>query len=375
MPMDSQLLESLLHQEEGSALDFKGEQYAFDGADNVKKSELLKDILAFANSWRQTTAYILIGIEEVKGGRSKVIGVQTHLDDANLHQFVNHKTQRVVEFSYLPFHTDQVEIGVIEIPLQERPTFLKKSFGKLDQDTVYVRDSSSTRVAAPSEIAKMGAHQVSGGTPQLDLDWADIDNHVVLPSPVTVQSLAFSQLLPSDTFTRPRPYPYLPALDSNPNYSANLISYVDERAFFKSVGLRLRNNSGIPGRRIRFTATLEETGPIDVRSWLTGPPSAIYLHTNVETLGLGSRTDIGPSVEKYGDRWELTVDFGDIRPGQDIWTTEPLYVGSAAAGSARLEGKLLGDNLPEPIRCNLDIRFEVEERAMKRSDVEPFLDR
>ena len=303
------------------------------------------------------------------------MGSKTHLDDAKLHQFVNHKTQRVVEFSYLPFPTDPVEIGVIVIPLQERPTFLKKSFGKLEKDTVYVRDSSSTRIATPGEIAKMGAHQVLGGTPQLALDWADIGNHVVLPSPVTVQSLAYSQLLPPDTFTRPRSHPYLPDLGSNPNYSANLISYADERAFFKSLGLRLRNNSGVPGRRIRFTGSLEETGPIDVRDWLTGHPSPRFLHPNVETSWFGSSTDIGPSVEKYGDRWEITIDFGDIRPGQDIWTTNPLYVGSAATGSATLEGKLLGDNLAEPIRCKLDIRFQVEERAMKRSDVEPFLDR
>ena len=373
--MDSQLLESLLHQEEGSALDFKCKQYPFEKATNEDKSELLKDILAFANSWRQTTAYILIGVEEVKGGRSKVIGVQTHLDDAKLHQFVNSKTQRVVEFSYAPIHTEGAQIGVIEVPPQERPTFLKKSYGKLDENTVYVRDGSSTRVATPDEIARMGAHQVLGGTPQLDLDWADIANHVVLPSPVTVQSLAFSQLLPADTFTRRPSHLLLPALGSNPNYSEDLISYADEKAFFKSLGLRLRNKSGLPGQRIHFTGSLEETGPIDVRSWLTGPPSASLLHTNVETSWFGSRTDIGPSVEKYGDRWEITIDFGDIRPGQDIWTTNPLYVGSAAAGGARLEGKLLGDNLAEPIGCKLDIRFEVEERAMKRSDVEPFLDR
>lgn len=372
--MDSQLLESLLHQEEGSALDFKGGQYPFEKASNEDKSELLKDILAFANSWRQTTAYILIGVEEVKGGRSRVTGVQTHLDDAKLHQFVNSKTQRPVEFAYLEVPADGVKIGVIEVPIQERPIYLTKDYGGARKDVTYIRDGSATRFATPDEIAKMGAHQVMGGTPQLALDWADIDKHVVLPSPVTVQSLAFSQLLPSDTFKRPRSHPYLPDLGSNPNYSADLISYADERAFFKSLGLRLRNNSGVPGRRIRFMATLEQTGPIDVQSWLTGPPSPSLLLTNVGTSWFGSRTDIGPRVEKYGDRWEITIDFGDIRPGQDIWTTNPLYVGSAATGNTTLRGKLLGDNLAEPIRCKLDIRFQVEERAMKRSDVGPFLD-
>ena len=113
MAFDLGLLENLLHQEEGPALDFKEEQYPFDNVDAGMKAELLKDILALVNSWRLTTAYILIGVKEVKGGRSEIVGVEEHLDDANLHQFVNGKTQRLVEFSYLPFHIEGVDIGVV----------------------------------------------------------------------------------------------------------------------------------------------------------------------------------------------------------------------------------------------------------------------
>jgi len=48
--MDQTLIEELLHEEEGAAVDFKRDQYPFDGADDATKSELLKDILAFANA-------------------------------------------------------------------------------------------------------------------------------------------------------------------------------------------------------------------------------------------------------------------------------------------------------------------------------------
>ena len=84
MPLNANLLEGLLHEGEGTALDFKSAQYPFVNADVGEKAELIKDILAFANSWRRTTAYILIGVEEAKGGRSKVVGVGNHLDDASL---------------------------------------------------------------------------------------------------------------------------------------------------------------------------------------------------------------------------------------------------------------------------------------------------
>ena len=82
MPLTSKLMEDLLHESEGTSLDFKSAQYPFEHATDEAKSELLKDVLAFANSWRRTTAYILIGVEEVKGGRSNVVGVRNHLDDA-----------------------------------------------------------------------------------------------------------------------------------------------------------------------------------------------------------------------------------------------------------------------------------------------------
>ena len=103
MTFDSLTLQNLLYQPEWPALDFKGAQYHFSGASDAEKSELLKDILALANSWRLTTVYILTGVQEVKGGRSKIVGVKDHLDDAILHQFVNSKTQRPVQFSHQQF--------------------------------------------------------------------------------------------------------------------------------------------------------------------------------------------------------------------------------------------------------------------------------
>lgn len=38
---DQELVERLLHEEEGPALDFKRDQYPFNGQDNQTKSELL----------------------------------------------------------------------------------------------------------------------------------------------------------------------------------------------------------------------------------------------------------------------------------------------------------------------------------------------
>ena len=140
---------------EGPALDFKQGQYRFNKASKSDKSELLKDILAFANTPRYRTAYILIGVAETNGRQSEIIGVEEHLDDANLHQFVNSKTNRPAEFTYQVFPARDKEIGVISIPIQTGPIYVTRNYGRVVANTVYMRDGSSTRPASPEEIAEV----------------------------------------------------------------------------------------------------------------------------------------------------------------------------------------------------------------------------
>ena len=49
--MEAVLFERLLHEDESTTLDFKRDQYRFTKATEQEKSELLKDILGFANAW------------------------------------------------------------------------------------------------------------------------------------------------------------------------------------------------------------------------------------------------------------------------------------------------------------------------------------
>lgn len=163
--MDDIPIEELLNEEEGPTLDFKEEQYSFDGAEDEDKSELLKDILAFANAWRRASAFILIGVEQVRGGRSIPRGVHGHLEDSHLQQFVNSKTNRPVDFRHEVVSLDRVQIDVIAVPVQQRPIFSRKDFGKVKKDVVYLRRGSSTAIARPDEIARMGA--VERASPQL----------------------------------------------------------------------------------------------------------------------------------------------------------------------------------------------------------------
>jgi hypothetical protein len=152
-------IEALLWEDESTTLDFKQTQYPFTGATPDQKSEIIKDILAFANAFRRDDAYILLGVQDNQGGRATITGVSNHLDDAHLQQLVNTKTNRPVEFSYHALTIDGQQVGTIRIPRQQRPTYLKKSYGKLQAETVYLRHGSSTSTASLEEIARMGTDQ------------------------------------------------------------------------------------------------------------------------------------------------------------------------------------------------------------------------
>jgi hypothetical protein len=117
----------------------------------------------------RTDAFILIGVEEVQGGRSNPVGVAKHLDDAKLQQLLNSKSNRKIDFRYEAVPVDGITIGVIHVPLQERPSYLTTDYGKLKRDTVYLRRGSSTDIAKPDEIARMGSRAERLRPPKLVL--------------------------------------------------------------------------------------------------------------------------------------------------------------------------------------------------------------
>ena len=90
---------ALLQRSEGDTLDFKRENYRFKNASDEEKCELLKDILALGNAWKATDAFIIIGVDEINGKPAEIPGVAPELDDSDVQQFVNSKTNRPIAFA------------------------------------------------------------------------------------------------------------------------------------------------------------------------------------------------------------------------------------------------------------------------------------
>jgi Putative DNA-binding domain len=153
--MDQNFLRALLYRAESVDLDFKREQYKVSGSD-AEKSELVKDVLAMANAWRESTSYIILGVAENKSDLPTVVGITDLHDDAHFQQIVNSKVHPKIDFAYEVCKLDGLLVGVISVPKQKRPFYLPKRFGDVNADTVYLRRGSSTAIAKPDEIAAMG---------------------------------------------------------------------------------------------------------------------------------------------------------------------------------------------------------------------------
>ena len=154
--MDELELTKLLRSSESETLDFKRDQYPFAGADQAAKSELLKDIVAFANSWKSSDAFILVGVEEADGRLKEVVGVDDILADHSVQQFVDSLTNNRVSFNIESFTYNGKQLMAVRIKQsQQRPIYLKQGYGKLSKESVYIRHGSSTAVATLDEIVDM----------------------------------------------------------------------------------------------------------------------------------------------------------------------------------------------------------------------------
>lgn len=379
MTASSPLIESLLYQSEGTALDFKRDQYAFlNHATDDQKSELLKDILAFSNSFRQTDAYIVIGVKENNGKRDVVhIEDHDHFDDAKLQQFVNGKTNRPIELAYEVHHYEGKNLGVIRIAKQERPIYSKKNYGdKVKQDVVYYRLGSSTAIASPDVIAKMGRDNIqSVSPPNMKLQFADLENHDELGTEIRLHSRVFAKAFYLPDFQLENANENRLSLLSesslervNPNYWREKEEYIRVKNLCSLVGMVIYNQSSILAETVRVEIKVDLLDGIYITDKL---PSKPIKRGMISSYAFKSRSMI--SINNYANHWVITIEFGSIQPKSSKWLENPFYIGSESLDHLVLDALIFADNLPEPQKVKLTIDFTVESKeSLAVKDLEKY---
>ena len=364
--MNKDRFEQLLYEEEGNTLDFKKEQYLFSKVTEEEKSELLKDILGFANAWRRATAYILIGVEDVQGGRGKIIGISpnNHLQDHALQQFVNNLTNHPVRFHYEAFSFEGERIGIISIEEQIRPIYLKRDYGKLKKNEVYVRRGSSTdptKPALPDEIATMrlGSSQEDA---LLSIQFCHVETETPLGSSLTWES-EYCEMPPKYSISDlPSPKHEIwqsNVLDqTNHNFYRELADYVYSSRLCQPVRLIVENTGKIAAKNVRVEMTAPNQSEITAleESALPPRPSKDRFANPAFLRGIraihSNPGDI--RIENTPGRLIIKADFGDLQPGRRV-CSETFYVGSKISQEIVLSVFVYADNLTVPKESILKI--------------------
>jgi hypothetical protein len=367
--MDNNLLNQLLNENESFYLDFKQEQYKFAGATDTEKRELLKDILAFTNSWRRTDAYILIGVKEQIGERSIVLGINEHIQDHSLQQFINSKTQEPITFSYIPYEYNGKQIGIIWIPVQKRPIYLVSNYGRLEKNVVYIRRGSSTDEATPDEISKMGLAMLQEiNQLSLDLQFADIKRNEFLGQSIDIASTVLEipnrNNIPDFDPNRSNPLnPWESSISlSQPirSYFRDLVDYYETNLLVKPISFAVKNLGQITAQNVRLIISQENSSEIkifDDDSLPSEPLAYFNITMPIQDVPITSIYKSNLELKCFSNKLILEINFGNIQPKADAWADEVVYIGCQENKGIRLDCQIYADNLPDPISVPLNISF------------------
>jgi hypothetical protein len=369
--MNHDLIERLLNESESSVLDFKESQYPFEKASDEQKSELLKDILAFCNAWRRSDAYIMIGVREVKGGRSIVTGIDVHIDEANIQQFVNTKTNKPLLFSCSVTEFEGKQLAIIKIPIQERPVYLTKDFGLLKKEMVYIRRGTSTAIASPDEIYKMGLNSSEAQTRAVaDFEFGDKNNQKGLGTHIRLNGF-YNEVEPEpqkDSGSVNSLFPVIRlSIYDEPKYK-DYAEYVFKAGFLSSIRFVIRNTGDVLLENARLKMDFPKDDNLILRDRLPECPMSKMIPYLLPNISLGREV----FIYRRNDYSEVRFNIGNIQPKDIAWSDE-LYIGFKASAIINCSALLFADNLPNPISKQLEVKIDVERRFISAKDIQKMM--
>ena len=141
----------LLQRVEDDTIDFK--QTGYDITLDYQKLALVKDVLCMANTPRDVTAHIVLGVKKHPDGRFDLIGLGSHVDEADLQSQFSDRAHPIPRFRYDPVLYDGKQFGVLSIfPDRVGPCLPTKDHGDfLRKQMLYFRRGSKNVAATSSD--------------------------------------------------------------------------------------------------------------------------------------------------------------------------------------------------------------------------------
>ncbi len=175
--MDETRLRELLSFGERDWLDFKRDGYG-EFKSSQSRNEFIKDVLAMANTPRDCSAVLILGVSWTAEKGSEIIGLERQMDDQQFQgAFGTDRAQPIPRFVYTPLTLDNKNVGVVEILIDDRGPFTPiKDFDGLQAGAIYFRRGTTSERAVGDETSMIFRWfhdgEISGFTSQPLDNWS-----------------------------------------------------------------------------------------------------------------------------------------------------------------------------------------------------------
>lgn len=260
---------------------------------------------------------------------------------------MNGKLETKLDFRYEERLFDGKHIAVISIPRQQRPFYLKKNYGKLSKEEVYIRRGSATTIASPREIAMMGAANTAIVEARILLSFQTPENQP-LPDAFEREFLIFPNDLPDLEPDRSSMF-RVPGLSVNENYWRDGAYYHSSWIRVIQVRLALENQSeySLGDAHLEVTCRCpdgESVSLLRADHMPDEPDSSYFAHITSNFEYANQRV----SIDERGSEPVAHVALGTIRPGQTIRAEEDLALLPSGPGNYLVQVRVLANEIPTP---------------------------
>jgi hypothetical protein len=291
---------------------------------------------------------------------------------------VNNLTNQPVRFHYEAFGFEGKHVGIIRIDEQTRTIYLKRDYGKLMREKVYVRRGSSTDPTTPASLEEIAQMRVGSGHPSAELlvEFAHVERDDALGTSIAWDA-EFCEMPAMETILdMPHPRQQQPfgidlsviQLDPtnrlNDNFFRERASFEFLRRLFRPIRLVVRNVGQVAADNVRAELTIPTNSGVIVvdASEIPDPPKrrgALLSDAALKGIRPAFRRDPGEvHINKNDERFRVEIDCGDLQPGRRVWS-DVFYIGKGASGALSLYGLVFADNLPQPKDFTLIVSVSV----------------
>ena len=259
---------------------------------------------------------------------------------------------------------------------------MKKDFGKLKKETVYIKRGSSTEIAKLDEIAKMGnsLYQIEQSQPLLEVFFANLEERVLLPNIYQISSLNLKTPKKKDIPDYELPSSGRSGLMSftlervNYSYYRNLADFIKQHYLYTPVNLAIKNTGPSVARDVRIEIKISDKNnvikAIDEGDLLSSPKdsySALNSPLFYPKNSIYSTEYL--NVKRISDYWLIEAGVNKVQPKSVTWLENTLFLGTIKSIEFPIETTMYSDDLPEPSVKNLIVKVNSEERDATLEDI------